>query len=163
MPGVEFGPSIASLGPAPIARAATDEEKVPSIYQLRLAPDHTRQALAHGGTRETEAAVVAALRWLAAHQSPDGRWDGQRLEAGREAAIDGQERRGAGSRADTGISGLALLALLASGHTHLEGEHRDTVRRGLEFLLMRRLPTATWGATPRCTKKCIATPWPRSP
>ncbi len=60
--GVDFGPSVASLGAAPVARPATDEEKIPSIYQLRLAPDHTRQALAHGGTRETEAAVVAALR-----------------------------------------------------------------------------------------------------
>ncbi len=133
--GVPVGPTIASIGAAPPSRAAATADQIPSIYQLRVASDHTSEAVAHGGTRETEAAVVAALRWLVMHQSGDGRWDGQRLEAGREAAIDGHERRGAGTRADTGITGLALLALLASGHTHLEGEHRESVRRGLEYLL----------------------------
>src|SRR5437870_3100975 len=32
-------------------------------------------AQAEGATRTTEAAVAAALRWLAAHRSPDGRWE----------------------------------------------------------------------------------------
>ena len=134
--GASDNTAAGSTGTQAAPSTDADEElvPVPAIYQLR-GGDHTREALAHGGTRETEAAVVAALGWLTAHQSADGRWDGQRLEAGREAGIDGQERRGAGTRADTGITGLALLSLLASGHTHLEGEHRDSVRRGLNYLL----------------------------
>ena len=30
---------------------------------------------------------------------------------------------------------LALLAFLGAGHSHVQGEYRDTVRRGLDFLL----------------------------
>ena len=33
------------------------------------------------------------------------------------------------------MTGLALLAFLASGHTHLDGPYRDDVRRGLEYLM----------------------------
>ncbi len=47
----------------------------------------------------------------------------------------GQNRGGAGRNADTGISALALLAFLGAGHSHLQGEYRDTVQRGLDFLL----------------------------
>ena len=49
--------------------------------------------------------------------------------------IDGQDRREAGTQADTGLTGLTLLAFLASGHTHRDGEHREQVRRGVDFLL----------------------------
>ena len=33
------------------------------------------------------------------------------------------------------MTGLALLAFLGAGHTHRDGEYRETVRRGLEYLL----------------------------
>ena len=46
----------------------------------------------------------------------------------------GHDRGGAGARADTGMTGLAVLALLGIGHTHLDGPHQDAVRRGLAFL-----------------------------
>jgi hypothetical protein len=47
----------------------------------------------------------------------------------------GRDRQGAGSDADSGVTALALLAFLASGHTHQEGIYRENVRRGLEYLL----------------------------
>ena len=75
------------------------------------------------------------LAWLAAHQSADGRWNVARLEGGLEPHTAGHDRQGAGIGADTGVTGLALLAFLGRGHTHLAGDYRDTVRRGLEFLL----------------------------
>ncbi|MCI0358607.1 MAG: hypothetical protein L0211_08995, partial [Planctomycetaceae bacterium] len=53
----------------------------------------------------------------------------------RRDAAHGIGRQGAGARADTGVTGLALLAFLASGDTHLEGTHREKVQHGLEFLL----------------------------
>ena len=49
--------------------------------------------------------------------------------------IAGHDREGAGTEADTGITGLAVLAFLANGQTHLEGKYRKNVQRGLEFLL----------------------------
>jgi hypothetical protein len=88
-----------------------------------------------GGNAQTEAAVVAALAWLARAQSPDGRWDANRFGAGQEQAVLGHHRGGAGRNADTGISALALLAFLGAGHSHQQGDYQDTVRRGLEFLL----------------------------
>jgi hypothetical protein len=89
----------------------------------------------YGATRDTEAAVRAALVWLAANQSPDGRWKVVDLEGGREDRTLGHDRQGAGIGADTGITGLAVLAFLGAGETHLKGNHRDAVRRGLEFLI----------------------------
>ncbi len=52
-----------------------------------------------------------------------------------ERKVAGHDREGAGTEADTGISGLAILAFLANGQTHLEGTYRKNIQRGLEFLL----------------------------
>ena len=35
----------------------------------------------------------------------------------------------------TGITALAILAFNGAGYTHLEGKHRDTVARGLQYLI----------------------------
>lgn len=145
--GQSLSPSATSSAtdlakPAASAAVVTELplEKVPAIYQERLSPNRGRVAEAHGGSKDTEAAVAAALRWLARQQSPDGRWHASNFEAGREVMINGHDRRGAGSHADTGITGLCLLAFLASGNTHLQGEHAVTVRRGAEFLLRVQAP-----------------------
>lgn len=106
------------------------------IYRMRTSPDRSAAAQRQGATPESEAAVRAGLQWLAANQEPDGRWNAARHGAGREMRVDGQDRRGSGIRADTGVTGLALLALLAAGNTHQQGEYRDNVRRGLEFLIV---------------------------
>ena len=100
-----------------------------------MAGDHVRIAEEHGGSAATEAAVGAALRYLVANQSSDGRWNARALGAGGEARQDGRDRQGAGGQADTGITGLCLLSLLAAGHTHQQGAYDDAVRRGLEYLL----------------------------
>mgnify|MGYP002623976872 CR=1 FL=1 len=107
---------------------------VPPLYQLRVADNRARRALAQGATRESEECVAAALAWLATQQSADGRWDPSRHDAGRESRIDGHDRGGAGADADTGITGLVLLAFLGAGHTHQDGDYIETVRAGLEYL-----------------------------
>jgi hypothetical protein len=109
--------------------------------------DHLQGGRPNGATKQTEAAVAAALGWLAANQSASGRWDARRLSGGAGLAADNEDRQGAGATADTGLTGLALLAFLASGHTHLAGEYRDTVRRGLEFLLASQDGGGNLGAT----------------
>ena len=109
----------------------------PAVYRDRTASDRPGIVRRHGGSPETEAAVQAALKWLAANQSPDGHWDAERFGAGREDYVLGQNRNGAGRKANTGVTGLALLAMLGSGNTHLEGPYADNVRRGLNYLLTR--------------------------
>jgi hypothetical protein len=127
----------ASISPPVLTanRRGAAEHEVPGIYRLRVAPDRARVARQLGGTQETEAAVNAALAWLTANQSGDGRWDASQFGSGREDKVLGHDRKGAGARADTGISGLALLAFLGAGHTHLDGPYQNTVARGLEFLM----------------------------
>jgi hypothetical protein len=115
--------------------AAAQDHSLPDIYKLRMAPDHARVAQVRGGSPETEAAVQAALAWLAANQDPDGRWNARSHEADRATMFDGQDRRNAGIDADSAMTGLALLTFLASGNTHRHGPHAEQVRRGLQYLL----------------------------
>ncbi len=106
-----------------------------SPYAQRTYPDRLRLVEEQGGSLETEAAVAAALDWLATVQSADGRWNASRFGAGREQAVLGQDRHGAGAHADTGVSGLAVLAFLGAGHTQREGSYQHTVGRGLDYLV----------------------------
>lgn len=120
----------------PAPRRLGDGQEVPGPLTARVAADRLKAAQPFGATATTEAAVAAALDWLAGAQSSDGRWDADAHGAGRETrAIMGHDRRGTGAQADTGITGLALLAFLGSGETHLSGKHREAVQHGLEFLL----------------------------
>jgi hypothetical protein len=75
--------------------------------------------------------VLAALDWLAAHQSSDGSWDCDGFPVNcRKGACSG-----VGSAAhDVGVTGLALLAFLGAGETHVAGAYQATVRDGLRWL-----------------------------
>jgi len=135
--GPDIGPPATSLGPPmlPGRSFGRPDQRLPGPYQLRTAPDRALHAERQGATAETEAAVRAALKWFASVQSADGRWDPRKFEAGREGKIAGRDRAGAGTTADTGLTGLATLAFLADGSTHLSGPHQATTRRALEYLL----------------------------
>jgi hypothetical protein len=126
----------------PAARRLGDGREVPEALQARVASNRLQAAQPFGATAQTETAVAAALDWLAMNQGADGRWDADVHGAGRETRnIMGHDRRDrttgsmAGAQADTAITGLALLAFLGSGETHLSGKHRQQVQLGLEFLL----------------------------
>jgi hypothetical protein len=93
-----------------------------------------------GGNRATEQAVEDALIWLAAHQESNGRWDGDGFMSHCPAGdrCDGRAIEGG---SDVGVSGLAILAFLGAGHTHAErGPFQETVRRGLNWILMEQHP-----------------------
>lgn len=101
--------------------------------------------IATGGDESTEAAVAAGLRFLVSLQQPDGTWDPLASGAGQERATLGHNRGGAGRRAVTGITGLAVLSLLGNGHTHLEGPFADNVARGLQALMNRQAADGSLG------------------
>ncbi len=116
-------------------RPLADGREVPEIYSGRSDARRLRKATEFGGSLETEQAVDSALRWLAANQEPAGNWNAAKHGAGQEHMVLGHDRQGAGADADTGITGLALLAFLAAGNSHLEGPHREIVQHGLEYLI----------------------------
>ncbi len=94
-----------------------------------------------GGDAATEGALRAALDWLARHQSPDGTWSG----AGFDHTCVGGKCGGVAERPYVeGATGLALLAFLGAGHTHLDGEWKDTVRRGLDALVRLQKADGLW-------------------
>ncbi|MHC4914006.1 MAG: prenyltransferase/squalene oxidase repeat-containing protein [Planctomycetota bacterium] len=74
-----------------------------------------------GGSKATESAVEAALRWLARHQEADGHWDTRKYEASRPG--------------DVGVTGLALLAFLGAGYTEKSGRFADNVKRAQAWLM----------------------------
>ena len=143
--GREGGPAGASVG---------------TPGSLRRAPNRLQIAQQRGANPETERAVAAALQWIADNQEADGRWSAKRHEGGREIVEAGRDRNAAGSHADTGITGLALLALAASGNTHLEGNHREAVQKGLSFCSRPRDRAVAWRARAKLTRPCTATAWP---
>jgi hypothetical protein len=144
-------PPLAPIAPQP-SGAGTAVAALPEVMKLRTG-DHARNARGHGASEESEAAVAAALKWLAASQSANGRWEAKRFGAGAGVAVDGENRSGAGATADTGITGLALLSFLAAGNTHLQGEYQVTVRRGLEYLLSMQAADGNLGASQNVYEK----------
>ena len=89
------------------------------------------------GGRRARGSTETSLEWLAAHQSPDGRWSA----SGFGEVCDGNRMRvpagmGPGHAAyDVGATGLSLLAFLGAGYTN-RGRHKfaKTVAAGLRFL-----------------------------
>jgi len=135
--------ALVAIRPRPASTPApqpTGPHAVPEMYSERTAANRLQIAESYGGSAQTEAAVNAALEWLAKHQDADGRWDASDHGAGQETRTLGQDRKGAGAQADTGLTGLALLAFLGAGHTHQNGAHAATVKRGLEYLLAAQGP-----------------------
>ncbi len=69
-----------------------------------------------GGTKGTESAVLAALKWLARHQSPDGSWSADHYA---KQCVTGKCTGEGDNSYDTGLTGLSLLAFLGAGYSHL--------------------------------------------
>lgn len=101
-----------------------------SIYTLRTPEKRKAVAREFGGSDKTEQAVESALKWLAAAQSDDGRWD---VDGFRTLSRCG----GPGDRSDedVALTGLCLLSYLGAGYTHVKGEHRESIRKALDWLL----------------------------
>ena len=117
------------------AAPARSAEDIPERFQNRIATNRAEVTRRKGGNADTEEAVRLALRWLARNQNVDGRWIASKYGAGQGRLVDGHFRGPAGIQADTGITGLALLAFLGDGHSHENGKYKKVVAKALEFLM----------------------------
>ena len=79
------------------------------------------------------AAVEKGVRWLVSVQGRDGGW-GQ--DGGETSYVRTGERLETQGN-DVANTAVAVQALVRAGHTATQGQHRDSVRRGVEFLLQR--------------------------
>ena len=88
------------------------------------------------GRGGTPAAVIKvlddSLKWLAAHQDEDGRWD---ADGFMKHDIDGDPCTGPGNPIhDVGVTGLAMLAFLGNDNTLRSGKYRHNLRRAVSYL-----------------------------
>ncbi|TWT47179.1 hypothetical protein [Botrimarina hoheduenensis] len=115
--------------------SAANQAAWQSTYTTRGALQRRRLAERDGGDAQTEDAVARGVDWLARAQRADGGWDTVRWGAGREDRVLGEDRGSAGKQAQTGLTGLALLAMQGAGHTHLDGPYSATITAGLAYLI----------------------------
>jgi len=138
-------PSLSSTGdptgtsPTPKLESGTGPSlpnRSPAAYKLRKLQQRRGTALKQGGSLESEQAVENSLKWLAKVQEPAGFWDADKYGGGAEQKDPhGNDRRGGGRQADTGITGLALLAFMGAGYTPTDGDYAANVARGLNWLV----------------------------
>jgi hypothetical protein len=128
---------------AAVRVAPVEEKSPPPLLVQRQKEVRERSVEQYGGTKESEAAVERGLDWLAAHQNDNGSWSLDRFQVNcKHTACSG-----AGTVvSDPAGTGLVLLPFLGAGHTHQAGTRKQTVARGLQWLLDHQQADGTWPA-----------------
>ena len=108
---MEFGsgPELATVRPMFDGRTGAMKKALLAIY---------------GGTAETQDAVARGLAWLQRNQRKNGSW-----------SMRGPYNDGAISENECAATAMALLAFLGDGNTHMKGEYREEVEKGVKHLL----------------------------
>ena len=131
--------------PASLARAAAPSaptgDALAAAFARRSGTDRGAAVRDRGGSAASEAAVERGLAWLARHQATDGSW---RFDLS-DCRCDGGCRDAGTVSSTTAATGIALLPFLGAGHTQTAGAYRDTVTRGLYYLMSRIQPTPRGG------------------
>jgi len=132
---------VASIRRRPVTR-------LPATFLSRDREKRKEIVKKFGGTEESERAVELSLKWLADNQHAEGYWDAGRFGSGKvrirpEIKVDDPnraveendpDRQHTGLRADTGVTGLAILAFLAAGYTPDDGQYASTMSRAVNWL-----------------------------
>jgi hypothetical protein len=122
------------VGEPPLAHVRTD---LHGLLAGRGAAARAALLEGEGGTPQSEEAVWRGLRWLAAHQQPDGSWNFNH----HLGACAGRCRHPGTHASTTAATSLVLLAFLGHGETHRDGTFAEVVQRGLYYLINRAVPT----------------------
>jgi hypothetical protein len=99
---------------------------------FRRGPDRGGSNMGDSGDGQlTEPAIENGLTYFSHTQFPDGHWSLHEAPPG--VPLDPSSL--GDLHADTAATGLALLAYMAAGYTQQDEKYRDTVRRGLQWLI----------------------------
>jgi hypothetical protein len=112
-----------------------------------------------GGSKGSESAVDAALKWFKRHQSPDGSWvassywknctEGQKCEPGKDHEA---------GDCTVAMTGYAVLCYLGAGYDHkTPSKFKDTVKKGVDYLVQAQKPDGSIGKDARNYEHPIAT------
>ena len=108
-----------------------------------------RRALgAFGGSRASESAVDAALRWFKRHQSPNGMWDvdGYPVNCTLAGAKCEPGEKHTGDDGDAAMTGYAVLAFLGGGYDHrTPNKYQKTVKMGIDWLIANQKDDGSFG------------------
>ncbi|MCE9629252.1 MAG: hypothetical protein K8S94_00835 [Planctomycetia bacterium] len=126
---------------APPGASSGEADRILRAFAGRRGPERGSSLASHGGSAASEAAVERGLAWLARHQAADGSW---RFDLS-GCQCDGACRDPGTVSSTTAATGIALLPFLGAGHTHVEGAYRETVTRGIYYLMSRMQPTPRGG------------------
>jgi hypothetical protein len=127
------------------------EDMHATVPNRRQNPPRGARNTTAGPSDASEAALDAALTWLAAHQRGDGSWSFDH----REGACQGRcINPGNLKDARNAATGLALLAFLGAGESHVQGEYQDVVDRGLRFLIASQKRAGETGSWHEAFDKC---------
>ena len=127
-------------GPGPVPAGSSDGPILGDIENRKRW--RTDNAISHGGSQSSEAAVERGLHWLKAHQRKDGAWHFNH----NEGPCNGLCRDPGSASATTASTGLALLAFFGAGYTQRDdGEYQETIQKGLYYLTNRLLQTPHGG------------------
>ncbi|MDO5112866.1 MAG: hypothetical protein Q4E67_00665 [Planctomycetia bacterium] len=136
-----FTPATSPRQLSALAESVTLRPTSVAPYRQRMRANHRKMIQEGGGDPETEKVVEQGLTYLSRTQFSDGRWSFDRIP--RHMQISPDDVQLGVMNADSGATGLSLLAFLGSGYTHLNdpaapNEYQETVSRGLAWLLQRQ-------------------------
>lgn len=122
---VGFGSSADGLAGLDVASDATGPLVMRGLYEGRSAGGRGGALAKYGGRhgRETESAVLKALKWLKDHQNADGSWGPNTI----------------------GMTGLAILTYLAHGETTGSKEYGPVVRKAIDYLCAKQKEDGQFG------------------
>ena len=86
-------------------------------------------------------AAREGLSWLQANQAEDGSWKSIADESNSPLKAPAQQGAPNTASNDIAVTGLALLAFLGEGSSSRQGPYRETVKRGVYWLMAQQNPT----------------------
>ncbi len=125
-------PAVSQLEPTDFGAEMNSLSAMKTDVASRSKAMRKRMLEANGGNSASERAVELGLKWIAAHQLKDGSWNFDHRKAGPNKTSPDPGRMSGATRAATG---MALMCFLGAGQTHMEGDYKETVRKGLAYLI----------------------------